>query len=80
MQKIILAATNPEVSKLEKKNGKIARYIANEGIVLLENKGMLPLKGKKIALYGSGARQTVSGGTGSGATHPRHCVSIEEGF
>ena len=32
------------------------------------------------ALYGSGARQTVAGGTGSGAMHPRHTVGIEEGL
>lgn len=80
MKKVILATTNPQQSQREKKNGRIARNIADEGIVLLENKGMLPLKGKKIALYGSGARQTVSGGTGSGAMHPRHCIGIEEGF
>lgn len=80
MKKIVLATTSSQVSPREKRNGRIARNIAGEGIVLLQNKGMLPLKGKKIALYGSGARQTVAGGTGSGATHPRHCVGIEEGF
>lgn len=80
MQKIILATTDPEISKREKKNNNLAREIAREGIVLLKNDGMLPLKDKAVALYGSGARQTVSGGTGSGAMHPRRCVGIEEGL
>lgn len=80
MKKIILATTDPKVSAREIKHGKLARKIAQEGIVLLKNNGMLPLKGKKVAIYGSGARQTVAGGTGSGATHPRHLVGIEEGF
>lgn len=80
MKKIVLATTNPEISQREKSHNQIARRIAQEGIVLLKNDDMLPIKNKKIALYGSGARQTVSGGTGSGAMHPRRCVGIEEGF
>lgn len=80
MNKIILATTDGKVSKREKKHSELARRIAQEGMVLLQNKGMLPLKGKKVALYGSGARQTIAGGTGSGAMHPRHIVSIEEGL
>lgn len=80
MNKIILATTDSAVSEREKKHSLLARQIACEGIVLLKNNGMLPLKNKSIALYGSGARQTIAGGTGSGATHPRHLVSIEEGF
>ncbi len=80
MKKIVLATTDSKISARELKHAKLARQIADEGIVLLKNDGMLPLKGKKIALYGSGARQTIAGGTGSGATHPRHLVGIEEGF
>lgn len=80
MKRIIPATTNSEISPREKRNAQTARKIAGEGIVLLENGGMLPLKCKKIALYGSGARKTVIGGTGSGATHPRYCVGIEEGL
>lgn len=80
MKKIVLATTNKEVSKREIANGNLSRQIAQEGIVLLKNNGMLPLENKKIALYGSGARRTISGGSGSGATHARHYVSIEEGL
>ena len=80
MNKIILATTDSAVSKREKKHSLLAKQIACEGIVVLKNNGMLPLKHKSVALYGSGARQTVAGGTGSGAMHPRNLVSIEEGL
>jgi hypothetical protein len=37
-------------------------------MVLLENNGVLPLASPcPVALFGSGARRTVKGGTGSGA-------------
>lgn len=80
MEQIIKVTTDPERSAREIENDNIARQLASEGIVLLKNEGRLPLEEKKIALYGSGARMTVSGGTGSGATHPRHTVGIEEGL
>ena len=67
MKKIVLGTTSPDISKREKQHHELAREAAREGIVLLKNEGMLPLKCKKLALYGSGARQTVAGGTGSGA-------------
>ena len=80
MKKIVLGTTSPQPSKRERQHHELAREAAREGIVLLKNEGMLPLKCKKLALYGSGARQTVAGGTGSGAMHPRHIVGIEEGL
>ena len=80
MKKIVLGTTSPDISKREKLHHELAREAAREGIVLLKNEGLLPLKCKKLALYGSGARQTVAGGTGSGAMHPRHIVGIEEGL
>ena len=44
-----------------------ARAIAAEGVVLLKNEGsVLPLRGKRVALFGPGATDTVSCGTGSG--------------
>ena len=47
-----------------------------ECMVLLENDGVLQFsdKIKKIALYGSGARNTVKGGTGSGDVNVRKTV------
>ncbi|MBR3151698.1 MAG: glycoside hydrolase family 3 C-terminal domain-containing protein [Erysipelotrichaceae bacterium] len=78
--KILKATTNKEESSLERKNRELARKAAAESFVLLENDGTLPLKDKKIALYGSGARMTVKGGTGSGAVRERYSVSIEQGL
>ena len=68
------------VSELEKENGALALEVAREGIVLLSNRGALPIKGKKIALFGAGARNTSKGGTGSGEVNNRHNVSVEEGL
>ena len=64
----------------EARHNQVAYEAACEGIVLLQNNGALPLKDKKIALYGSGARRTVKGGTGSGEVNERHSVSVEEGL
>ena len=56
----IFAATSPEVSPREIENGQRSRAIAPQGMVLLENNGVLPLKKTgHIALYGDGARRTV---------------------
>lgn len=79
--KQVRATTLSVVSEREKNNTALARKVAAEGIVLLKNDDVLPLaKGQKIALFGSGARRTVAGGTGSGAMHQRYSVSIEEGL
>ena len=34
----------------------------------------------EIALFGSGARHTIKGGTGSGDVNSRHVTTIEEGL
>ena len=78
--KIIKAPTTKEASALELKNRALARRAAAEGFVLLENDGTLPLREKRIALYGAGARMTVKGGTGSGAVRERCSVTIEQGL
>ena len=49
------AKKTPDPSDVELQNARLARKIAAESIVLLENDGTLPLKGKKIALFGEGA-------------------------
>lgn len=65
----------------ERAHRKLSAKAAAEGMVLLENKGMLPLKERgDIALFGSGARHTVTGGTGSGDVHERYSVNIEKGL
>lgn len=54
--------TDNTVTKRELDNRKVARRAAAEGMVLLKNEGILPLKeGTKIALYGVGASRTIKG-------------------
>lgn len=80
MHTIIKAGTSEEADLIEVENRQLAEKIAEDGIVLLENDGILPLQGKRIALFGSGSRKTVKGGTGSGAVRERYSVSIEQGL
>ena len=73
--------TTPEVTERETRIRAVARKAAEEGIVLLENNGVLPLKtGAKIALYGQGARYTIKGGTGSGDVNSRNTVTVDAGL
>ena len=76
----LLGASSPEESVRERAHRAIAREAAAEGIVLLENNGVLPMQPQKIALYGAGSRMTVKGGSGSGDVHERYSVTIEEGL
>ena len=80
MEPIVLGGTDQKPSKMELENRALARKAAAESFVLIQNDGTLPLKEKTLALYGSGARMTVKGGTGSGAVRERHSVSIAEGL
>ncbi len=71
----------PEMQEFEKVHIARVRALAPECMVLLKNDGTLPLKHVgRLALYGSGARRTVKGGTGSGDVNVRHAVSVEEGL
>lgn len=75
------ASTSPEIEQREIDHAALSRELAGECMVLLENDGALPLtECKKIALYGSGVRNTVKGGTGSGDVNTRENINIEEGF
>lgn len=56
-----------------------ARRLAEDGITLLKNDGVLPLRGpKSIALIGSAADEYVSGG-GSSQVPPRAPVTVRQG-
>lgn len=68
------------ISEREKQHNEIAYRAAAEGIVLLENDGCLPLKDKKVALFGVGARHTIKGGSGSGEVNNRENISLYEGM
>ncbi|MQS88838.1 glycoside hydrolase family 3 C-terminal domain-containing protein [Companilactobacillus mishanensis] len=70
-----------EMSSRELNNAKLSQKVAEQGIVLLQNKNnVLPLHNKKVALYGSGAFETYKGGTGSGDVNQRSVVSILDGL
>lgn len=76
------ALTTDLPTSLEIEHQKKVRELAAECVVLLKNDGVLPLAAnvKRIALYGTGARETVKGGTGSGDVNSREVISIEQGL
>ena len=73
------ASNNPDF----KSHGEITRRVANEGIVMLENKnGTLPFKSdvKKISLFGVSSYEFLTGGTGSGCVHPPYVIDLVQGL
>ena len=80
MKLLTKASYSGEVTQRELDNLQIAYQAACEAMVLLKNDGTLPLKNKKVALYGPGASMTIKGGTGSGEVNERHSVTILEGL
>lgn len=66
-------------SKHEIEHEKQLRALAPECMVLLKTNRAFPLKKPQtIALYGSGARNTIKGGTGSGDVNVREFMGIEQ--
>ena len=75
------AAKSDAVSIREQEHGALVRALAPQGMVLLQNDGVLPLRGPEpVALFGAGARHTVKGGTGSGDVNVRRTVTVEQGL
>ncbi len=65
----------------EKEHNEILRRFGPECTVLLKTDGSFPLEAPcSLALYGSGARRTIKGGTGSGEVNSRMFVTAEEGL
>ena len=65
----------------EIEHNRLLREHGAECVVLLKSDGSFPLDGPcRLALYGSGARRTVKGGTGSGEVNSRFFVTAEEGL
>ncbi|MCM1089143.1 MAG: glycoside hydrolase family 3 C-terminal domain-containing protein [Muribaculaceae bacterium] len=70
-----------KLNEYEKKHLRILRKIAPECTLFLKKNGDFPLKeAGEIAVYGSGARRTVKGGTGSGDVNSRFYITIERGL
>ena len=62
-------------------HAKLVREAAPEGMVLLENNGVLPFNGvKKVALYGTGSYDFIAGGTGSGNVNKPYIRNVAEGL
>jgi len=64
-----------------KAHAEVTRNSAVEGMVLLENNGILPLKDeKKVAVFGNAAYTWIAGGTGSGDVNRAYTVNLIEGL
>ncbi len=69
-------------SKIELKEETIAaskdviRRVGEEGLVLLENNGVLPMKAGNINVFGWGSTNPILGGTGSGSSDGSSAVGI----
>lgn len=69
------------MNKYEKDNIERLRPYLAECTVLLKKNGAFPLDGScSIFAAGSGVRDTVKGGTGSGEVNSRYFVNIEQGL
>ena len=69
--------TDPEgVDEIAK---DVTRRIAEEGITLMKNNGILPLKGNEsVSLFGRRSVDTAWGGTGSGAGDEGQCTPMAQ--
>jgi beta-glucosidase len=59
----------------------VGRSAGAEGMVLLQNEGVLPLAaGRRLALFGNHAYAMITGGTGSGDVNEAYSISLLQGL
>lgn len=77
---VIKGAEKTEPTPEYAKHEAVARQAAQEGIVLLENKGnVLPVKkGETLNLFGKGVHEFRIGAVGAGKINPRYSISFIE--
>lgn len=81
LMNIQLNTGTPEAEAAIVYGESIAQAISDEGIVLLKNEGqMLPLKEKKVNVFGKSAMNLRTGGGGSGGADQTRAVDFFEGL
>ena len=75
----IILNSQAQVSEDSRENSRdVIREVGEEGMVLLENDGVLPLSSdtKRINVFGWASIAPIFGGTGSGSSDTSSCVGI----
>jgi len=64
----------------EQRHYDTLRALGSECVVMLKKDGSFPCTEKKIALFGSGARHTLRGGSGGGIVEVKSFSTVEQGL